>query len=243
MAECPKCGAKVKKDNLRRHISGVHGPSAQAPKAAPPAPGRPASTVAFPWQIMVVLGVVAAVVIAGYWYMTQQPIEGPPSSGKVAVIEVENFGTIKIQLNTARAPNTAANFIGLATAARYDSNQFHRVVAGFVIQGGAVGGASNVAWESTGLKNVRYSIAMARSGSADNEADKDTATSQFFINLQDNPNLDTRSPSNLKGVTYAYVVFGLVTEGQSVVDAISQVPTNGEEPTTPVRITSIRIQS
>ena len=237
MAECPKCGAKVKKDNLRRHISGVHGPGAQAPKAARSAPSRPASTVAFPWQIMVVMAVVAAVVIGGYWYMAQQSGPSPDGNGTgtVAVIET-NYGTIKITLDTGRAPRTAGNFISLANAGKYNGNSFHRVAANFVIQGGAVAGAANVAWENTGLRNVAYSVAMARSGDANDAGSKDTATSQFFINLQDNPNLDA--------YTYPYVVFGHVTEGRSVVDTIGAIPSNpaGDgQPTSPVSIIRVTI--
>ena len=238
MAECPKCGAKVKKDNLRRHINGVHGPSTQAPKAAPSAPERPASTVSFPWQIMVVLGVVAAIVIAGYWYMTQQPeTNPPPPSGTVAVIET-NYGTIKITLDMTQARRTSENFISLANADRYNGNSFHRVAANFVIQGGAVSGAATVAWENTGLRNVAYSVAMARSGDANDPGSRDTATSQFFISLKDNPSLDNYA--------YPYVVFGHVTEGKSVVDAIGAIPSNptGDgQPISPVTIISVTIQT
>lgn len=249
MAACPKCGAKVRKEKLRRHLSTVHGGApraAKGPRAADAKGSRP-STVKFPLKAVVALAVVAALVLVGYWYLTQ-PGSGPsgsnPSAGSVAVIET-NYGTIKIALDKTRAPRTAGNFIALANAGKYNGNSFHRVAANFVIQGGAVSGAANVAWESTGLKNVAYSIAMARSGSANDSASKDTATSQFFINLKDNPSLDTYDPATRVGFTYAYVVFGHVTEGQSVVQTIGALPTNpaGDgQPTSPVTILRVTIQ-
>ena len=239
MAECPKCGAKVRKEKLRRHINTVHGEAAKGPAPEPETEDfRPVSTVRFPWRTFMALGVVALVVVAGYWYATLPRGGGTPTptGGKVAVIVVANFGTIKVSLDTVRAQSTANNFMNLANAYRYDGTQFHRVAANFVIQGGAVSGAANVPWEFTGLLNSKYSIAMARSGDANNASYKDTATSQFFINLKDNTALDQYA--------YPYVVFGHVIEGQAVVDAIGRVTTNpaGDgAPTTPIAITSIRI--
>jgi len=244
-AECPKCGAKVRKEKLRRHIAGVHGENPKPTEPVDAGPVRPVSVVQFPWRALIALAVVAGVVTAGYWFVSQLPSGGggtPTPGGKVAVIEVENFGTFKVLLDPVRAPKTAANFIKLANAGSYNDNSFHRVVANFVIQGGAVVGAANTPWEFTGLVNAKYAISMARSGDANNASYKDTATSQFFINLKDNPSLDPRSPSNPTGVTYSYVVFGKVVEGQAVVDAIGRVATGSDDaPLARVKITRVTI--
>lgn len=251
MVECPKCGAKVRKDKLRRHINAVHTQRRASEEIEESAPSGRGSTVQFPWRVFAVLGVVALVVIAGYWYVSQQgggSGGGPPPTGNVAVIDVANFGTIKVQLDTVRAPKTAGNFITLASQGKYDHNSFNRICAGFVIQGGDVAGAAAVPWEFTGLLNAKYTIAMARVGDANNASYKDTATSQFFINLADNHNLDRYNPTtNPTGVQYEYVVFGKVTDAssQSVVDAIARVsagPSPSCPPYPPPTITSITIQ-
>ena len=153
------------------------------------------------------------------------------SGTKIAVVET-NHGTFKLELDLARAPRTAGEFVARASTGAYDRNSFHRVAANFVIQGGAVRGAEHVPWEGTGLKNTRYSIAMARSGSANDAMSKDTATSQFFINLRDNALLDR--------FTYPYVVFGRVIEGQSVVDVIGELhPGNPDYDGPPATIATI----
>ena len=145
-----------------------------------------------------------------------------------------NYGTIKIQLDMSRAPRTAAHFLDLVNQGIFTPNSFHRVAAKFVIQGGQSGQATGVNWENTGLQNVKYSIAMARSGDPNRQQDSNTATSQFFINLKDNPSLD--------GYAYPYVVFGRVIEGQAAVDAIGLLyppaqPTYDGPPTSPATIT------
>jgi len=150
----------------------------------------------------------------------------------VAIFET-NRGAFQIELDLARAPRTAGEFVKRVTGGGYNGNSFHRVAANFVIQGGAIRAAGRVDWEKTGLKNARYSIAMARSGSANDLASKDTATSQFFINLRDNASLDR--------YTFPYVVFGRVIEGQSVVDAIGALHPPGDSdydgpPTSDVKI-------
>jgi cyclophilin family peptidyl-prolyl cis-trans isomerase len=233
---CPKCGARVTKEKLRRHVNTVHGDPTQR-KAAPAAPAKPASTVAFPWRLMLVMVIAGALVLAGWWFLLrpQEPGGGNTGGTTVAVISTSK-GTIRVELDLQKAPRTAGNFVNLARAGDYDSNRFHRVADNFVVQGGAVPGAANVAWEQTGLTNDRYTIAMARSGSADDAGSKDTATSQFFINLKDNANLDA--------FAYPYVVFGHVVEGQSVVDAIGLLapPSGDGEPTETVTIFSVRIE-
>ena len=235
LVECPKCGAKVRREKLRRHINAVHSGAPRPVKEPAPEPAAP--TVRFPWKVVGILAVAAVIILAGYWVVTRAPTGGGTTNGsKVAVFET-TFGTIKVQLDTGRASRTAGHFIGFVDGGDYDGTTFHRVAANFVIQGGAISGASSVAWENTGLKNVRYSIAMARSGDANDVGSKDTATSQFFINLKDNPSLDNYA--------YPYVVFGRVIEGQDVVDAIGALSTNppGDgQPTTTVTINRAYMQ-
>ena len=245
--ECPKCGAKVRKDKLRRHISGVHGATPKPPKPVEEqVPTRPASTVKFPWKVVAVLAVVSALVVGvGYYFMSSSGPGGGGGGGghgTVAVMET-NLGPIRITLDKVRAPITAAHFIGLANAGKYNGKQFTRVAYNFVIQGGqGADDTTKVAWEFTGLLNSAYTIAMARTGSPSDAASKDTATCQFFINLKDNTNLDTPS------VTYSYVVFGRVEDAssQAVVRAIGALYPPGDTtydgaPTSPVTITSVTI--
>jgi len=140
------------------------------------------------------------------------------------VILHTNHGKITLELDTARAPKTVANFLDYVRAGHFDSTVFHRVIDGFMIQGGGM--TSDLQQRPTrapienearnGLKNVRYSVAMARTG------DPHSATAQFFINVADNDFLDHRSP-DANG--WGYCVFGRVVEGSDVVDRIKAVPT------------------
>lgn len=130
-------------------------------------------------------------------------------------------GNITVELNRAKAPVTVDNFISYVNAGHYDGTIFHRVIADFMIQGGgytADGGEKPVKApikleSQNGLKNVRGSLAMARTN------DPDSATSQFFINLVDNDFLDFKSGNP------GYAVFAKVTEGMAVVDKIRSAPT------------------
>jgi peptidyl-prolyl cis-trans isomerase A (cyclophilin A)/peptidyl-prolyl cis-trans isomerase B (cyclophilin B) len=142
---------------------------------------------------------------------------------KKAAIET-SMGTITLELDDAKAPETVANFVKYAKDGHYDGTIFHRVIDGFMIQGG--GFTKDMNQKETrkpirneamnGLKNVRGTIAMARTMVVD------SATSQFFINLVDNSFLDFQSPTP-QG--FGYAVFGKVTDGMSVVDAIAKVKT------------------
>ena len=142
---------------------------------------------------------------------------------KKAAIET-SMGTITLELDDAKAPETVANFVKYAKDGHYDGTIFHRVIDGFMIQGG--GFTKDMNQKETrkpirneamnGLKNVRGTIAMARTMVVD------SATSQFFINLVDNTFLDFQSPTP-QG--FGYAVFGKVTDGMSVVDAIAKVKT------------------
>jgi len=135
-----------------------------------------------------------------------------------------NFGPITLDLDEARAPETAKNFLAYVTSGHYDNTVFHRVIDGFMIQGG--GFSPGMQQKTTrapikneaanGLKNSRYTVAMART------SDPHSATAQFFINVKDNAFLDHTAPTP-KG--WGYCVFGRVVEGTDVVDRIKSIKT------------------
>jgi cyclophilin family peptidyl-prolyl cis-trans isomerase len=141
-----------------------------------------------------------------------------------------NMGPIVIELDAAKAPKSVENFLQYVKDKHYDGTVFHRVIAGFMIQGGgftaeltqkpARAPVPNEA--NNGLSNVRGTIAMARTN------DPDSATSQFFINVVDNKNLDHVSKDS--GYTWGYAVFGKVVSGMEVVDAIRNVATGPKGP-------------
>lgn len=139
-------------------------------------------------------------------------------------LEMGSHGVIVLELNEERAPLSTANFIDYVNAGHYDGLLFHRVIPGFMIQGGGFDkefkqkpAGKELENEATnGLKNVKYSLAMARTSAPH------SATSQFFINIADNSFLDHTSPS---AQGWGYAVFGKVVEGQDVVDRIAQVKT------------------
>ena len=133
-------------------------------------------------------------------------------------------GTITLDLDADRAPETVKNFLAYVASGHYENTVFHRVIDGFMIQGG--GFAPGMKQKPTqapikneaanGLKNARYTIAMART------SEPHSATAQFFINVNDNGFLDHTAPTP-QG--WGYCVFGRVTEGQDVVDRIKAVKT------------------
>jgi peptidyl-prolyl cis-trans isomerase B (cyclophilin B) len=133
-------------------------------------------------------------------------------------------GNIVIELNRDKAPKTVDNFLAYVRSGFYNGTIFHRVIKGFMIQGGGLdedmrekpNGSPILNEANNGLKNGRYAIAMARTG------DPHSATSQFFINVADNPALDFR---NVTRGGFGYAVFGRVVGGEDVVDAIAGVPT------------------
>lgn len=138
-----------------------------------------------------------------------------------------NFGIISIDLDTEKAPITTANFLEYVESGFYANTIFHRVIDGFMIQGGGFEpGMRQKPTNPTikneadnGLKNNTYTIAMARTPSPD------SASSQFFINVNDNDFLNFTSPTS-QG--WGYCVFGKVTEGQDVVDKIVGVKTGSK---------------
>ena len=156
-----------------------------------------------------------------------------------------NFGDIVIELNTEKAPNSAANFIAYAEKGAYNGTIFHRVIKDFMIQGGGFdesfsqrptdAAIKNEA--NNGLSNVKGSVAMARTG------DPHSATSQFFINTVDNAFLNFRE-ENQQG--WGYAVFGKVVEGMDVVEQIRVVATgtkngHGDVPNDNVIITTVTV--
>ena len=156
-----------------------------------------------------------------------------------------SLGTIKLELDADKAPLTVANFVAYAKAGHYDGLVFHRVIKGFMIQGGGYDGQNQqratkapVKNEAkNGLKNARGTIAMART------SDPHSATSQFFINHKDNDFLDYPGQDG-----WGYTVFGKVTEGMDVVDKIAETPTGSlppfgrDVPLKAVVIKSIKVQ-
>ena len=154
-------------------------------------------------------------------------------------------GVITIEFDAAKAPKTVENFLKYAKDGHYNGTIFHRVIPGFMIQGGGFDkemkekptGAPLINEGKNGLKNLRGTIAMAR------RADPNSATAQFFINHKDNPSLDYPQPDGA-----GYAVFGKVTKGIEVVDKIAQVPTGNRGmhqnvPLEPVVIQSVKIIS
>ena len=144
---------------------------------------------------------------------------------KVKMVKLHtNFGAITLELDAKAAPETVANFLQYVKDGHYDGTIFHRVIDGFMIQGG--GFTADMDQKPTraqiqneaqnGLKNVAYSIAMART------PDPHSASSQFFINVGDNAFLDFRAPT---AQGFGYCVFGKVSQGQDVVDRIRKVRT------------------
>ena len=151
-----------------------------------------------------------------------------------------NFGDIKIALNHEKAPVTAENFLTYCKNGFYDNTIFHRVIDGFMIQGGGMESGMKekdtrepIANEAdNGLKNARGTIAMART------SNPHSATSQFFINLVDN---DALNPGGADA--YGYAVFGKVVSGMSTVDAIAKVKTGARPPYADVPEKTVTIQT
>lgn len=142
-------------------------------------------------------------------------------------------GRIRVELFPDAAPKTVANFLDYVKAKHYDGTQFHRVIAGFMIQGGGFTpdfkqkptkppvAIESEASSKAGLLNVPGTLAMARTG------DPNSATAQFFINVADNKFLNFRS-ADARG--YGYTVFGKVVDGMDIVDKIAKAPTGAGGP-------------
>ena len=161
-----------------------------------------------------------------------------------AVIET-NLGNIELSLDEQKAPKTVANFVNYANKGFYNGTIFHRVIDGFMIQGG--GFTPDMLQKSTdapianeaanGLKNTVGTIAMART------SDPHSATSQFFINVADNTPLDYTAPTT---AGYGYAVFGKVSKGMDVVNKIAKTRTgykmgHGDVPLQTIKIKKVYI--
>lgn len=152
------------------------------------------------------------------------PTAAAPSATRVRFDT--SMGSFTIRLETERAPLTVENFLNYVRAGHYDGTVFHRVIRNFVAQGGGYSTSfevkptqGNVVNEAgNGLKNRRGTVGMARSDAAH------SATSQFFVNLADNPDLDPLA------TRWGYAVFGEVVEGMDVIDRIAHVPTGESGP-------------
>jgi len=135
-----------------------------------------------------------------------------------------NKGLIRIELDTEKAPISAENFLGYVRRGHYDGTIFHRVIKGFMVQGGGFDAemkqkpteATIQNEANNGLKNMKYTLAMARTNAPH------SASAQFFINTVDNDFLDFKSET---ASGWGYAVFGRVVEGQDVVDAMEKVKT------------------
>ena len=161
-------------------------------------------------------------------------------------VEMEtSAGTLRIELDDARAPDSVRNFLEYVNKGHYDGTVFHRVIKGFMIQGGGFApgmkqkpvGAPIANEAANGLKNRHYTLAMART------SDPHSATAQFFINTTDNAFLDHKSPT---AQGWGYAVFGKVVSGTEVVDAIEGVATgsrggHGDVPLEDVVIVSAKL--
>lgn len=173
--------------------------------------------------------------------------EGGQSSQKNPVVIIKtNKGEIDLELDAEKAPVTVKNFLSYATNGFYNGTIFHRVIDGFMIQGGGFTPAMEQKITEAPIRNEadnkllnnRGTIAMARTGVVD------SATSQFFINLKDNHFLDYRGPSR---EDYGYAVFGKVIKGMDVVDAIAKESTTSKSghqnvPTANIVIESVTIK-
>jgi cyclophilin family peptidyl-prolyl cis-trans isomerase len=166
--------------------------------------------------------------------------------GKMATVRIETSkGVIVAELDGGRAPETVENFLSYAREKFYDGTIFHRVIDGFMIQGGGFMPDMTVKESNppikneaaNGLKNLRGTLAMARTQVVD------SASSQFFINLVDNGFLDHKNKSP---AGFGYAVFGKVIEGMEVVDAVGSVPTgnvkgHGDVPLEPVVMEKVTV--
>jgi peptidyl-prolyl cis-trans isomerase B (cyclophilin B) len=166
-----------------------------------------------------------ALLLVGLCVLPAYAASTPAHKGKVSMVKLHtNHGVITIKLDAEKAPNTVANFLEYVNSGFYNNTVFHRVINGFMIQGG--GFEPGMKQKETnapikneannGLSNETYTVAMART------SDPHSATAQFFINIKDNSFLDFKA-ENSQG--WGYCVFGKVVEGMEVVDEIKKVKT------------------
>lgn len=180
------------------------------------------------------------------WLASAQQVESiPPNPFEKelpTVIIHTSQGNIKVELYDDQAPVTVANFLEYARKGHYDGTIFHRVIPGFMIQGGGFNAElepkptdSTIKNEAdNGLSNQRGTLAMART------TEPHSATAQFFINAVDNPALDHRGKQS--GRVWGYAVFGRVIEGMDVVDEIRFLPTETRGPHQDVPVEPVFIE-
>lgn len=188
---------------------------------------------------LMLCGLFSVLLIAGN---ADAAAKGETAKNPVVLMET-SLGAVKIELYPDKAPASVKNFLEYANSGFYNGTIFHRVIPGFMIQGG--GFTTDRKQKETrapirneaanGLKNDRGTIAMART------ANPDSATAQFFINVVNNDGLNRPNPDG-----HGYAVFGRVVEGMDVVDKIAATPTQrlnmlfANLPVTPVVITSVK---
>ncbi len=169
--------------------------------------------------------------------------ENEASTPKNTMVTLKtNKGDIQISLNAEKAPESVKNFLNYANSGHYDGTIFHRVIKGFMIQGGGFEpgmeqkevNASIINEADNGLNNDKYTVAMARTN------EPHSATSQFFINAKDNDFLNHSSPSPSG---WGYAVFGEVVEGKDIVDDIEKVQTGQVGPFGDVPLEDVIIES
>jgi peptidyl-prolyl cis-trans isomerase A (cyclophilin A) len=186
------------------------------------------------WQVAASLALVCLASLGGADAAAQAAGRGKP-----VVTLTTTLGVIEVELDTEKAPISSENFLKYVDDGHFDGTIFHRVIPGFMIQGG--GFTADFAQKPTraaikneaanGLQNRRGTLAMARTNVVD------SATAQFFINLEDNDFL------NHGGRDFGYAVFGRVVSGMDVVDKIAGVPTGTKGPHSDVPKTAVVIQS
>ena len=186
-------------------------------------------------RITVALAIACAPLAA----IAQQPAAPAKAAAQCGKVKLTtSMGPITLELDRAKAPSTVENFVKYVQSGHYKGTIFHRVIDGFMIQGGGFTrdmqqkptNAPIRIESNTGLKNQPYTVAMART------ADPNSATSQFFINVVDNERLNY-----VNELSPGYAVFGKVVAGQDTVEKIRKVPTgdlrgHANVPTTPVVI-------
>jgi cyclophilin family peptidyl-prolyl cis-trans isomerase len=266
---CPFCYTEVNKENLEKHLLKVHGdldkgdfeqkglkkPVGAVGEKKAVKEGTRVSKKGQPFKTsrtsaaLAVVAVIVMISLFGAVFYQTVILSDDSSDDKVEPNPIANItttlGTIRMVIYKNQAPVTAGNFINLAESGFYNGIIFHRIVPGFVVQGGGFTPdgdqktSGEIPWENTGILNNKYTVSMARSGNPDSQSDSGTATSQFFINTENNPQLDS--------YTYKFVVFGKIIDGFDVVEAIEALPTgtyNGMEdwPDDPPIITSIVIE-
>jgi peptidyl-prolyl cis-trans isomerase B (cyclophilin B) len=187
---------------------------------------------------LILATVVGLLPVTGYSQDNQPNAKG---ADMVKVTMETSKGVITMELDSENAPVSVENFVTYARAGHYDGTVFHRVIPGFMIQGG--GFDTDMKQKATnpsikieadnGLKNTKGTVAMART------SDPNSATSQFFINVADNAFLDHTSPTQ-QG--WGYAVFGKVTDGMDVVTSIEKVQTGNKNGQSDVPLVEVVIQ-